>query len=97
MLTQVKPDAAIIINSTVLERNLYLAVQGLEMGIPVTIALNMFDEATANGVRIDTKPLAELTRQDPQWDPGTVCYLSLLCFRSHALPLSLLLSKKGNQ
>ena len=36
-----------VVDSTNLERNLYLTLQLLEMGVPVIVALNMFDEAEA--------------------------------------------------
>ena len=45
-LVNEKPEVVInIVDSSNLERNLYLAVQFLEMGIPVCIALNMIDVA----------------------------------------------------
>ena len=49
-----KPRAIInIVDATNIERNLYLTMQLLEMGIPVVVALNMMDELTANGGSID--------------------------------------------
>ncbi len=39
--------------ATNLERNLYLTVQLLELGIPMVMALNIYDEAEAKGYRID--------------------------------------------
>jgi len=49
-----KPKAIInIVDATNIERNLYLTMQLLEMGIPVVVALNMMDELTANGGSID--------------------------------------------
>ena len=45
-----KPHAIInIVDVTNIERNLYLTMQLLEMGIPMVVALNMMDELTANG------------------------------------------------
>jgi len=45
-----KPDAIInIVDSTNLERNLYLTTQLLELGIPMVIALNMIDLVRKNG------------------------------------------------
>ncbi|MDR0622337.1 MAG: ferrous iron transport protein B, partial [Deltaproteobacteria bacterium] len=56
------PGAVIdVINSGVLERNLYLSVQLLELGMPLVLALNMMDEAKANGLNINVERLAELT------------------------------------
>ena len=56
-----RPDAILnIIDGTNLERNLYLATQLTELGIPVVIAVNMMDVVRKNGDRIDT---AELSRQ----------------------------------
>ncbi|MDR1430067.1 MAG: ferrous iron transport protein B [Spirochaetaceae bacterium] len=54
-----KPDLIIdVLDSTNLERNLYLCLQFQELGIPVIGALNMSDEAEANGIRIDEKQLS---------------------------------------
>jgi ferrous iron transport protein B len=54
-----QPDVVIaIVDASNLERNLYLATQTLELGVPVVIALNMMDVAKAQGVRIDTDRLA---------------------------------------
>ncbi len=45
-----KPTAIIIIvDVTNIERNLYLTMQILELGIPTVIALNMMDEMAGNG------------------------------------------------
>ncbi len=53
-LVQEKPDLVInVVDATNLERNLYLTVQLLELGIPVVMALNVVDEAEAKGYRID--------------------------------------------
>jgi ferrous iron transport protein B len=51
-----KPTAIInIVDATNIERNLYLTMQLLELGVPVVIALNMMDEMSGNGgsVRIN--------------------------------------------
>ena len=51
---QEKPKAIInIVDATNIERNLYLTMQLLEMGIPMVVALNMMDEVTANGGSVD--------------------------------------------
>ena len=56
-----RPDVVInVVDSTHLERNLYLTLQILEMGVPVIIALNMFDEARALGLDIDIEELSRL-------------------------------------
>lgn len=56
-----RPDAAIVVvDATNLERNLYLAAQVLELGVPVTLALNMMDRAEAEGIAIDVELLARL-------------------------------------
>ncbi|MEA1888645.1 MAG: Fe(2+) transporter permease subunit FeoB [Pseudomonadota bacterium] len=55
-------DADLIVNvidASNLERNLYLTVQLLEMGVPVVLALNMIDVARRRGIQIDTALLAE--------------------------------------
>ena len=57
-LTEGKPDLIInVVDSTNLERNLYLTTQLLELGIPVVVALNMQDEAQAKGITIDEESL----------------------------------------
>ena len=53
-----KPDCLInIIDTTNLERNLYLTTQILEMDVPIVIALNMMDLLEKNGDKIDVKAL----------------------------------------
>ena len=54
-------DADLIVNvidASNLERNLYLTVQLLEMGMPVVLALNMIDVARKRGIRIDVALLS---------------------------------------
>ncbi len=54
-LVHEKPDVIVdVVDSTNLERNLYLTVQLLELDIPVVVALNIFDEASKKGYEIDT-------------------------------------------
>ena len=48
-----------VVDSSNIERNMYLTVQLLEKGIPLLIDLNMQDDAKRRGVRIDTKKLEE--------------------------------------
>jgi ferrous iron transport protein B len=60
-LVDEKPEVVInIVDSSNLERNLYLAVQFLEMGIPVCIALNMIDVAKKRGIKINAEKLSTL-------------------------------------
>ena len=60
-LVNEKPEVVInIVDSSNLERNLYLAVQFLEMGIPVCIALNMMDVAKKRGIEINAEKLSTL-------------------------------------
>ena len=48
------PKAIInIVDATNIERNLYLTMQVLEMGIPTVVALNMMDEMNGNGGSVD--------------------------------------------
>lgn len=57
-----KPDLIInVVDATNLERNLYLTIQLLELGIPVIIALNIFDESEKKGYKIDLRNLEKLT------------------------------------
>ncbi|RLC66579.1 MAG: hypothetical protein DRI48_04360 [Chloroflexi bacterium] len=54
-----KPDVVIdVVDAANLERNLYLAVQILELDAPLVIALNMSDIADSRGLRIDTEMLS---------------------------------------
>ncbi|MFW6335302.1 MAG: FeoB small GTPase domain-containing protein, partial [Desulfosalsimonas sp.] len=56
-----KPAVVVdIVDAANLERNLYLTLQIIEMGVPVCIALNMIDVAEGRGVRIDAARLSEL-------------------------------------
>jgi ferrous iron transport protein B len=55
-----QPDVVVaIVDASNLERNLYLASQAMELGVPVVIALNMIDVAESQGIRIDTERLAQ--------------------------------------
>lgn len=56
-----KPDVIInVLDAGNLERNLYLTVQLMEMGLPMIIALNMEDEAFKQGLKVDSKKLSTL-------------------------------------
>ena len=56
-----KPKAIInIVDATNIERNLYLTMQLMEIGIPMVIALNMMDEMTGNGGAVDVNAMEEL-------------------------------------
>jgi len=58
-----KPDVVVdVVDASNLERNLYLAVQLLEMGAPVIIALNMMDQADRKAYEIDILRLSRLLR-----------------------------------
>ncbi len=60
-LAHEKPDVIInVVDSTNIERNLYLSMQLLELGIPMVIALNIHDEAEKKGYRIDTKTMERM-------------------------------------
>ena len=62
-LIQDRPSAVInIVDSSNLERNLYLTVQLLELGMPVLIALNMVDMAAARGLEINFEELGRRLR-----------------------------------
>jgi ferrous iron transport protein B len=55
-------DADVVINvldAANLERNLYLTVQLLEMGVPMVLALNMMDIAQKRGISINVELLAQ--------------------------------------
>lgn len=56
-----KPDIIVdVLDSTNLERHLYLCLQFQELGIPVIGALNMTDEAEAKGIRVDSEELSKI-------------------------------------
>ncbi len=56
-----KPDVVIdIIDTSNLERNLYLGVQLIEMGVPLLFAFNMSDVAAAKGYEFDLRKLSSL-------------------------------------
>ncbi|MBK7977518.1 MAG: ferrous iron transport protein B [Deltaproteobacteria bacterium] len=57
------PDAVlVVVDASNLRRNLYLASQVLELGVPVVVALNMVDVAKARGIEIDAEALAARIR-----------------------------------
>ena len=49
-----------VVNATNLERNLYLTLQLLEKGVPVVVALNMWDDTKHQGINIDLDKLTGL-------------------------------------
>ena len=60
MLWKENPDLIVnVVDSSNLERNLYLTLQLMEFGIPVVLNLNMQDLALAKGWKIDTKKLSQ--------------------------------------
>jgi ferrous iron transport protein B len=48
----------VVVDAANLERNLYLLVQILEMGVPALLVLNMWDMALADGIRINLEELS---------------------------------------
>ncbi len=60
-LVNEKPDIVVdIVDATMLERHLYLAIQFFELGIPMVLALNMMDDAKRQGLIINTEKLSQL-------------------------------------
>ena len=60
-LADERPDVVVdIIDANALERNLYLSVQIMEMGLPLVLALNMMDEVNKKGIKINVDKLAQL-------------------------------------
>ena len=56
-----KPDGIInIVDATNIERNLYLTMQMMELGIPMVLALNMMDEVRENGGSIRVNELEQI-------------------------------------
>ncbi len=57
------PDAIVAIaDATNLERNLYLVLQYLDLGLPMIVAVNLIDEAARAGIAIDAARLARELR-----------------------------------
>lgn len=55
-----KPDVILnIVDTTNIERNLYLTTQLIEIGRPVVLAFNMMDLVEKNGDQVDTKAIAD--------------------------------------
>jgi len=62
-LTLEKPDVILnIVDSTNLERNLYLTIQLKELGVPIVLALNMSDEARKKGIELNIPLLESLLK-----------------------------------
>ena len=56
---EARPDLVLLlVDATNLERNLYLASQVLELGLPTVVALNMVDLAEQASIEIDAESLA---------------------------------------
>ncbi len=55
-----RPDVIVVVaDAAHLERNLFLASQVIELGVPVVIALNQMDAAEAKGISIDVPELID--------------------------------------
>jgi ferrous iron transport protein B len=53
-----RPDAVVVVlDATNLQRNLYLATQVLELGVPAVLAVNLSDDAQARGIEVDLAAL----------------------------------------
>ena len=60
-LVEETPDIVVnVVDSSNLERNLYLTTQLIDMNLRVVMALNMFDELKARGDELDIKTLGHL-------------------------------------
>ena len=56
-----EPDIVLnVLDAGNLDRNLFLSTQLLEMGCPLVFAMNMIDEAHANGIRLDIPALSSM-------------------------------------
>ncbi len=56
-----KPEVVInMLDATSLERSLYLAIQFMEIGVPVVLGLNMMDEVKKKGIKIDSAALSKV-------------------------------------
>ncbi|NWK57162.1 ferrous iron transporter B [Verrucomicrobiaceae bacterium N1E253] len=57
---EAQPSAVVcVVDASNLERHLYLALQVVDLGLPVVVALNKVDLAESQGVRINVEMLAE--------------------------------------
>ena len=60
-ITEKMPDVIInVVDSTNLERNLYLTTQLIDMNVRTIVALNMYDEFEQSGDKLDYKKLGKL-------------------------------------
>lgn len=60
-ITQKKPDVILnVLDSSNIERNLYLTMQLIDMDLKLVLALNMFDELKKNGDELDFHQLGKL-------------------------------------
>ena len=60
-LVHSKPDVIInVVDATNLERNVYLTIQLMELGLPIVMALNIYDEAEKKGFKINTGVMEEI-------------------------------------
>jgi len=50
---------ALVLDATNLEKSLFLALQLKQLGYPLIIALNLFDEATRRGLKLDLEKLSK--------------------------------------
>jgi ferrous iron transport protein B len=56
-----RPDLIVaVLDTSNLERGLYVAIQWLELGLPIVLVLNMWDEAKALGLRVNAERLSQL-------------------------------------
>ena len=60
-IVEERPDVVVdIVDSSNLERNLYLATQLIELGVPLVLAFNMSDMAESRGFKFDYEQLSKL-------------------------------------
>jgi ferrous iron transport protein B len=60
-LLELEPDLTVVIlDATNLARNLYLALELLDLGLPLVVGLNLMDEARRQKLRVDPHRLSEL-------------------------------------
>ncbi len=64
-LVQERPRVVInIVDASNLDRNLYLTIQLMELGIPIVLALNMIDAAESRGIEINAEELSRRLERD---------------------------------
>ncbi|OUS10401.1 ferrous iron transport protein B [Gammaproteobacteria bacterium 53_120_T64] len=86
------PDAVlVVVDATNIKRNLFVATEVLELGIPVVIALNMVDLAAAQNIHVDAAALAK------RLDTTVIATIAAASGQNNLEPLKAALSEAVDQ